>query len=103
MMVCQTRPYETSRFTVGWWIGIYPWAGRVFQFMRVRQGWFVNPAPTRHRDLPLGGRLEFTLGRGGFSRLCVVGKDGLSNPPLRDIAKLWNIRRQPFGTQLFNS
>src|SRR4028118_897160 len=54
--------------------------------MGVRQRWFVKPAPTRHYDLPLGCRLGFTVGPGGFSRLCVLGLDGLSNPPLRDIA-----------------
>src|SRR4028118_1897654 len=85
-MVCQTRPYETWRFTVGLLVGIYRWAGRVFEVMRVRPRWFVKPAPTRHRDLPLGCWLEFTVGRGGFSRLCVLDLDGLSNPPLRDIA-----------------
>src|SRR4028118_1062264 len=54
--------------------------------MGVRQRWFVKPAPTRHCDLPLGCRLGFTVGPGGFSRLWVLGKDGLSNPPPRDIA-----------------
>jgi hypothetical protein len=54
--------------------------------MGVRQRWFEKPAPTRHCDLPLGGRWGFTLGRAGFSRFWVLGKDGLKNPPLRDIA-----------------
>jgi hypothetical protein len=63
----------------------------------------ILPVLAIYRWVDVGCRLGFTVGGGGFSRLCVLGKDGLSNPPLRDIAKLWNIRRQPFGAQLFNS